>query len=206
MDTTATQKTPNEAVERIAGGRTPFALADASGRRYRSLWSFGQMRNAIIQRMKALHGIACFVVIVIASGCASTGYSTFEGGKIIQSSGGTKETVDGMDIWNYGSPPRKFRIIGIIDETRRQSLIGMIGYESGLVKKARGAGGDAIVILDAHSEIRGYASSGDSGTATTTGTVTGGYFQGQTTYQSSGSTVTALRAKITKAAVIKFEE
>ena len=58
----------------------------------------------------------------------------------------------------------------MIDDVRRQSLIGMAGYERALVKKAKEAGGDAIVFLDSHSEIVGYYNSGTSGTATTTGT------------------------------------
>ena len=159
-----------------------------------------------MQPMRIINIMVSFAVIALAAGCASTDYSTFEGGKIIQGTGGTKKTVDGMDIWRDGSPPRKFRIVGIIDDTRRQSLISMAGYEAGLVKKAREAGGDSIVILDARSEIVGYRSSGESGTAQTTGTLTGGYYQGQTTYQSHGSRTSALRNKITKAAVIKFEE
>ncbi len=156
--------------------------------------------------MKIVHLIACFIVITVMVGCASTDYSAFEGGRVIEGSGGAKKTVDGMDIWRDGSPPRKFKIIGIIDDTRRQSLIGLVGYEADLVKKAREAGGDAILILDARSEIVGYRNSGQSGTAQTTGFVSGGYYQGQTSYQGHGSTTSAVRDKITKAAVIKYQD
>lgn len=148
------------------------------------------------------------VICVFASGCASTHYSTFEGGRIIEGTGGTKKTVDGIDIWNLGTPPRKYRIVGIIDDKRRQSLIGMAGYESTLVKKAKEAGGDGIIFLDSRKEIVGYYDSGSTGTARTTGTAYsyGGntQYQSKTTYQSSGSTSTAMIDRISTIAVIEY--
>jgi hypothetical protein len=158
--------------------------------------------------MKPASHILLFVLCVLVAGCASTNYSAFEGGRVVEGTGGTKKTVDGIDIWNNGSPPRKFKVIGIIDDSRRQTLIGMAGYEGALVKKAKEVGGDAIIILDAHSEIVGYYNSGGSGTATTTGSAYGvgntAYYQGNTTYQSYDSTTSAIRNKLTKAAVIKY--
>jgi hypothetical protein len=158
--------------------------------------------------MKPASKILLFAVCAILAGCASTKYSPFEGGRVVEGTGGTKKTVDGIDIWNNGTPPRKFKIIGIIDDVRRQSLVGMIGYEGAPVKKARQEGGDGIVFLDSHSELTGYYNSGESGTARTTVSAYGygntAYYQGQTTYQGYGSTSTAIRDKITKVAVIKY--
>ena len=148
--------------------------------------------------MKPTRLIALFVLCLLAGGCASTNYSTFEGGRVIEGTGGTKKTVDGIDIWNNGSPPRKFKVIGIIDDVRRQSLIGMDGYEGTLVKKAKEAGGDGIIFLDSRSELVGYYHSGESGTAH--------YNQGQISYQSHGSITRGIRDKITKVAVIKYVE
>lgn len=147
---------------------------------------------------------------LLVGGCASTNYSTFEGGRVVEGTGGTKRTVDGIDIWNNGTPPRRFKVIGIIEDVRRQSLIGMAGYEGALVKKAKEAKGAGIVLLDSHSELVGYQHSGESGTARTTGSAYGygntAYYQGQTTYQSHGSTSSAVRNKTTKVAVIKYVE
>jgi hypothetical protein len=148
------------------------------------------------------------VLCVFASGCASTHYSTFEGGRIIEGTGGTKKTVEGIDIWKLGTPPRKFRIIGIIDDKRRQSLIGMASYESTIVKKAKEAGGDGVIFLDSRKEIVGYYNPGTSGTARTTGTANsyGGntQYQSTTTYQTRGSTSTAMVDKISTIAVIEY--
>ena len=148
--------------------------------------------------MRAANWIPILAVCLLAVGCAFTNYSVFEGGDVIEGTGGTKKTVDGIDIWNNGTPPRKYKVIGIIDDVRRESLIGMAGYESRLVKKAKEASGDAIVFLDSHSELVGYHTSGDAGMAYSAG--------GQPTYQSADSTTTAIHNKVTKAAVIKYVE
>ena len=129
-------------------------------------------------------------VCILIAGCASTNYSTFEGGRVIEGTGGTKKTVEGMDIWNNGSPPRKYKIVGIIDDVRRDALIQMSLQEKALVKKAREAGGDAILFLDSKSEVLGFSNSGGAQ-----------IYGDNVNYQGSS---TAIRNKITKVAVIKF--
>lgn len=64
---------------------------------------------------------AIAVVMVLASsllaGCATTEYKAYEGkGNVIDGKGGTKVVVDGMEIWDNGEPPRKFKILGIDDQ------------------------------------------------------------------------------------------
>ena len=84
----------------------------------------------------------------------------------------------------------------------------MAGYENALVKKAKEAGGDGIIILDAHSELVGFYNSGSIGTATTTGSASvignTAYYHGNTTYQDYGSSSDPINNKITKAAVIRY--
>jgi hypothetical protein len=158
--------------------------------------------------IKPASRILFLALCVIIAGCASTNYTAYEGGRVIEGTGGTKKTVDGIDIWNNGTPPRTFKVIGIIDDVRRQSLLGMAGFEDALVKKAKEAGGDAIIFLDSHSELVGYYNSGESGTAMTTGSAydsgNTAYYHGQTTYQSYGSTTSTIRDNVTKVAVIKY--
>lgn len=45
--------------------------------------------------------------------------TTFDG------NGGEKTTVDGIDFWANGAPPRKFKLLGYIEDTRLKS--GLIG-------------------------------------------------------------------------------
>jgi hypothetical protein len=140
-------------------------------------------------------------------GCASTQYSTYEGGGVQQGTGGSKIVVEGMEIWNHGTPPRKYRIIGLIDDARRRSLIGMAGYPENLVKKAREAGGDAI-ILRAHDVYRGTTTTPTYTTASTTGAVYGygntATYSGTTTAETQGGDTYVMRDRITQAAVIKY--
>ena len=49
--------------------------------------------------MKPASYILLFVLCVLVAGCASTNYSAFEGGRVVEGTGGTKKTVDGIDIW-----------------------------------------------------------------------------------------------------------
>jgi len=164
----------------------------------------------VYTHMKTTNWLPMVALCLLVGGCASTNYSAFEGARVVEGTGGTRKTVDGIDIWNNGTPPRKFKVIGIIDDVRRQSLIGMAGYQSALIKKAKEAGGDAIIFLDSHSELVGYYNSGESGTTRTTGSAFGYgntvYYQGNTTYQTSGSTTSVIRDKVTKVAVIKYVE
>lgn len=119
------------------------------------------------------------VALGTLSGCASTQYSTYEGGGIQQGTGGTKTTVNGIDIWKDGTPPRRFKILGIIDDERRDSLLGMMGYYQDLAKKAKAAGGDAIILVGSADSFAGL-------------------------YSPNATTSYAMSDKVTKAEVIKY--
>lgn len=71
-----------------------------------------------------------FVVAVAlaVTACATTTYSTFEGkgDGLIDGKGGTKSVRDGMDIWDYGEPPRRFRILGIIRDRSPTVPVGLL--------------------------------------------------------------------------------
>lgn len=50
---------------------------------------------------------------------------------IREGSGGEKRIVDGVDFWANGAPPRRFRIIGFITDSRlKTGLIGMMRMSS----------------------------------------------------------------------------
>lgn len=90
--------------------------------------------------MKKLHYILplFLIVITLLSGCAQTSsYNDYEGGGIVSGSGGTKKTHDGIDIWMHGTPPRKYKVVGIMETW---------GAVQGPIKKAKEKGADAIVL------------------------------------------------------------
>ena len=55
--------------------------------------------------------------VVSLTGCA-TDYYTYSGSPVIQGHGGASKRVDGIDLWVIGTPPRKFQVIGYIEDSR----------------------------------------------------------------------------------------
>ena len=110
--------------------------------------------------------ITALTTVFLLAGCASvsTEYAAFEGvqAATVKGQGGAKVVVDGMEIWVDGEPPRKFKIIGFIDETREASW--MYTYTSpdrgDIVKKAREAGGNAVIKLNSQSQLEGFYAAG----------------------------------------------
>ena len=103
------------------------------------------------------------LAVLILGGCATTEYKVYEGkGSAIEGKGGTKVIVDGMEFWDNGEPPRKFKVIGIIEDERPSGRIQMSQLRSDIVKKARDAGGEAVVQMGSQSQILGYTHSGSA--------------------------------------------
>lgn len=99
----------------------------------------------------------------ILVGCATTKFSAFEGdGKIHEGSGGTREIVDGMEIWDHGNPPSRFRILGVIEDERPDGPISLSQLSQDVVKQARAIGGDALIRESNRSQLRGFVTSGTS--------------------------------------------
>jgi hypothetical protein len=80
---------------------------------------------------------------------------------VIQGQGGTRETVDGMDVWRIGEPPREYRVLGVLETTRIYGTIQLgTNVEVVLVRKAREVGGDAIILRVVGSELSGVNQDG----------------------------------------------
>lgn len=130
-------------------------------------------------------------------GCASTEFKMYEGrGNAYEGRGGTRAVVDGMDVWDNGEPPRRFRILGFIQDERPGGIIAMAQLRSDIVKKARQVGGDAVIQASSQSQIAGYYSSG-SATATTYGSTTTAFGTGFTA---------PVRRNSATFVVVKFED
>ena len=58
------------------------------------------------------------VVLLVAAflvACATVDYRPYEGNSTqYEGTGGTKLTVDGVDFWSNGTPPRKFSLLGVV--------------------------------------------------------------------------------------------
>ena len=76
--------------------------------------------------------------------------------------GGAPKKVEGLDFWIEGTPPRKFIVIGIIQDERPGGRIPMAMRDKRVAQKAKAQGGDAIVITSDEREVLGSVSSGQS--------------------------------------------
>src|SRR4051794_21265977 len=104
------------------------------------------------------------VMALVFSGC-STDFEAWEGqNSVIQGHGGTRKVVDGIDVWTYGDPPHKFRILGIIDDERPGGIIPMAQMKHDVAKAVRERGGDAIIMISSESQLRGYYTFGSATT------------------------------------------
>lgn len=143
--------------------------------------------------------IATIMVLAasLLAGCATTEYKAYEGkGNVIDGKGGTKLVVDGMEIWDNGEPPRKFKILGIIDDQRPGGLIPMGQLRTDIVKKAREAGGHAIIQLNSNSQISGYYTSGSASA----------YAYGNSATAYGSSATIPIRRNFARFAVITYAE
>ena len=147
--------------------------------------------------MKKFIALNILFAMLLLAGCTTTEYKDFEGkDNVIEGKGGTKVVVDGMEIWDNGEPPRKFKVLGIIDDTRPGGPLPMSFLRSSMVGKAREVGGDAIIQLSSNSQVTGYYNSGSASTVA--------YGNSATTYGSS-STI-PMKTNRSKYAVIKYLE
>lgn len=105
------------------------------------------------------------VTLFCLIGCASTEYQAYEGrNTVFQGEGGTKRTVEGIDFWENGEPPRKFKVLGIVDDTRGAGLIPMAMRDKAIAEKAKKQGADAVILISSSSRYAGSIASGASNT------------------------------------------
>ena len=94
--------------------------------------------------------------------------------------------------------------MGIIDDTRPGAPLAMASRLSGIVKKAKGTGGDAVIVYREGSEVAGFV--GNSfGTANATAYRSGNMVNAYGSSQSTSFAAPMTRAN-TKAAVIKYSD
>jgi len=142
--------------------------------------------------------IALSAALLLGCSAASAAdFVSYEGKDAVQEgNGGEKKIVDGVDFWSNGAPPRKFKVIGYITDSRFKSgLIGMMrmsGLESSIAKETKKAGGDAVILTNSEVEIKAVmhnSSTYSSGTANTAGNINA-TTSGNTTTGSFGATTT----------------
>src|SRR5438128_1033923 len=114
------------------------------------------MRQKQLKQFLYLLSIA---TLVFQSGCvSSTSFRPWSGPNEFVGSGGTVRHVGGIDIWADGEPPRKYRLLGLLDQAlfgdaAAMALMGNAYSESRLANEAKRQGGDAIIFLDSRTAL-----------------------------------------------------
>lgn len=105
--------------------------------------------------------LACLALIILGPATATAAeFTAYEGRHAVrEGEGGDKKTVDGIDFWSNGDPPRKFEIIGSLSDRRQKTgLIGMVrmsGLESDIAKGVKAVGGDAVILQSSSDDLVG---------------------------------------------------
>jgi hypothetical protein len=120
--------------------------------------------SGLVRTARMIYRLAFFVALAFAlASCTNTDFQSWEGrNSIVEGRGGTKKVVDGMDIWTFGDPPRRFQVLGIIQDERPGGLIPMAQLKHDIVQKARQYGGDAVIFASSQSQLAGYYTAGSA--------------------------------------------
>jgi hypothetical protein len=105
--------------------------------------------------MNRHHLLAVFVVAMLAASCSTTSFTEYRGQGVVEGKGGTVRVVEGIDLWENGEPDRKYRILGVIDDSRGEGLISRSGKDGAIAKTAREHGGDGVILSGSSREFRG---------------------------------------------------
>lgn len=107
--------------------------------------------------------IFIFVAVLVSSMPApahAQDFIAFEGKNAVkEGEGGAKKTVEGVEFWSDGAPPRKFRLLGYVTDRRQKNgLLGMArmsSLEKDVAEVVKNNGGDAAILMASEAETVG---------------------------------------------------
>jgi hypothetical protein len=105
-------------------------------------------------------------IALLLFGCA-TDYYPYQGGSPMVGQGGAAKTINGVDIWQIGTPPRKFQIIGFIEDSRPGGPPSMAQRDGALATVAKAHGGDGVLIQSDAVQYLGTFTTGNAATTLT---------------------------------------
>jgi len=97
--------------------------------------------------------IALAAALFVLPSCRHASYTTYQGTGPVVGTGGTVRSIDGIEIWENGTPNRRYTILGVSDQERSGRKDKTDDKE--LCKLAQKHGGNAIIILTENSGQRG---------------------------------------------------
>lgn len=119
--------------------------------------------------MKRKRYIIICALLLLAS-CST--YYTYSGSPVYTGQGGACKTIGGIDLWVIGTPPRQYRIVGYISDTRAGGPIPMAMRDSQLAGLTKARGGDGLLLSSDNEQVMGSMSTANAwGTASQYGNV-----------------------------------
>lgn len=108
--------------------------------------------------------LAALVAVALPTATsAKQTYAAYEGTDSIRTgTGGTKITKNGIDYWTSGTPPRRYQVLGLLIDARKDRVTdgNVLGSKS-VAEKTIAAGGDAVLIGSADARMNGVAGNGN---------------------------------------------
>ena len=106
------------------------------------------------------------IITLLVAACASLAgvdYQPYEGkAGVFQGEGGTKVTVDGVDLWASGTPPGKFSILGVATVALGAGSPNEEAVRSAVAGKVKQMGGSAAIQINNNSSFSGVVRSSPS--------------------------------------------
>lgn len=116
---------------------------------------------------KSLAHIAVLIATAASPALAGTQFVPHDDGQAVRiGQGGTAISRDGVEFWTGGAPARRYQVVGMLTDSRSIGAgAGAAIGSSRLARRARAAGGDALVLFDQSRHDGGFVgvwSGGDS--------------------------------------------
>lgn len=107
------------------------------------------------------------VLLVFTTPAGAGDFAAYEGREaVVQGEGGTRVQSNGVDFWTFGTPPRTYRILGVITDKRPAQGFGSnLTRSRALAKRVKDVGGDAAIVLTEETRPTGTFNLGN-GSAT----------------------------------------
>src|SRR5262249_24736197 len=117
------------------------------------------MKNDTAEGTRITYLLLMLGTTLVLAGC-STDYQPIESRSAIVKEGGygTRKVVDGVDIWTSGEPPRRYQVLGIINDERVQAPFEMARYYHDVAAKVKQAGGNGAIEVSSNSQVTGIVS------------------------------------------------
>ena len=130
--------------------------------------------------------------VTLAVSACSTTYYTYSGSPAYTGQGGASKNVNGIDFWVIGTPPRKFPVIGYIEDSRKRGIIESATRDPNVAATAKAAGGDAVILTGNFEQYVATVSTA-TGNAYTTGNAS---FVGNTAKFNANTTASGTQVSV----------